>query len=212
MPPCDLRADAPIFITMSITSRKYGIVQSSLSATLLVILGTTSLALTPAQAATTTIPVATPVITTTTTVQTDTVVKNDVSDKAIEEIVTVTTTRPLALKTYRIDSTAYNSEVGQCDDSPFITADGSHVRDGIVAANFLPFGTKVRIPSIYGDRVFEVHDRMNARYTYRMDIWMVKKQDARQYGLKRNLLIEVIEWGDGSTQWKKASAVKPSST
>jgi 3D (Asp-Asp-Asp) domain-containing protein len=97
------------------------------------------------------------------------------------------------LRTYVVEMTAYNSEVGQCDDSPFITANGTHVRDGIVATNFLKFNTKIRIPELYGDKVFTVTDRMNKRYTTRVDIWMEKKSDALKFGLKRNVKIEIIE-------------------
>ena len=92
----------------------------------------------------------------------------------------------------RIPTTAYTSRPQETDSTPFITADGSHVRDGIVAANFLKFGTKIRIPELYGDKIFEVHDRMNARYWYKVDIWMDDLQDARQHGVRR-LTIEVVE-------------------
>ena len=87
--------------------------------------------------------------------------------------------------------TAYSSTPDQTDDTPFITASGSHVRDGIIAANFLSIGTKVRFPTMYGDKIFVVEDRMNPRYTYRADIWMRTRHEAKQFGL-RNLPIEVI--------------------
>ena len=90
-----------------------------------------------------------------------------------------------------IPITAYSSEPEQTDDTPFITASGAHVRDGIVAANFLPIGTKVRIPELYGDKEFVVEDRMNARYTHRMDIWMSETPEARKFGLK-HATIEVF--------------------
>jgi len=84
--------------------------------------------------------------------------------------------------------TAYNSEAGQCDDSPCITANGfnvcEHGVEDTIAANFLKFGTKVRIPELFGDRVFVVRDRMNTRFSNRVDIWMVEKQDAREFGVK----------------------------
>jgi 3D (Asp-Asp-Asp) domain-containing protein len=84
--------------------------------------------------------------------------------------------------------TAYNSEVGQCDDSPCITANGfnvcEHGIEDTIAANFLKFGTKVRIPELFGDRVFIVRDRMNGRFSDRVDVWMVNKQDARNFGVK----------------------------
>lgn len=92
----------------------------------------------------------------------------------------------------RVSMTAYNSVPGQTDSTPFITADGSHVRDGIVAANFLKFGTRVRIPELFGDKVFEVHDRMNQRFDKRVDIWMEKVPDARAFGMKRNVKIEIL--------------------
>jgi 3D (Asp-Asp-Asp) domain-containing protein len=88
---------------------------------------------------------------------------------------------------YRI-ITAYNSEVGQCDDSPCITANGfnvcEHGVEDTIAANFLKFGTKVRIPELFGDRVFIVRDRMNTRFSDRVDVWMINKQDSKQFGVK----------------------------
>lgn len=92
--------------------------------------------------------------------------------------------------------TAYNSEVGQCDDSPCITANGFNVcKHGIedtIAANFLRFGTKIRIPDVFGDRVFVVRDRMNQRYQNKIDVWMKDKSDAMQFGVKV-AKIEVVE-------------------
>ncbi len=128
--------------------------------------------------------------------------RSEIGEPAVLEVVPLD--RPQALKSFTISMTAYNSEPGQTDASPFTTADGSQVRDGIIAANFLPFNTKVRFPEIFGDRVFEVHDRMNPRYNLRADVWMTNKSDARQLGIKRNVKIEVIEWGNNSdTQWKR---------
>lgn len=89
-----------------------------------------------------------------------------------------------------VTSTAYNSLPWQTDDTPFITASGTHVRHGVVAANFLPIGTRVKIPELYGDQIFIVEDRMNPRYHKRMDIWMEDYDDAIAYGVK-TLTIEV---------------------
>jgi 3D (Asp-Asp-Asp) domain-containing protein len=80
--------------------------------------------------------------------------------------------------------TAYNSEPGQTDDTPFITAFNTRVRDGIIATNFLPKGTIVRFPDLFGDKEFVVEDRMNQRYYYHMDIWMAKKTEAINFGAK----------------------------
>lgn len=96
-----------------------------------------------------------------------------------------------ALRTMTVATTAYNSEPGQTDSSPFTTANGTRVYDGVIAANFLKFGTRVRIPDHFGDKVFVVHDRMNARYTQRVDIWMTNKSDAFKWGVRR-VKIEVL--------------------
>ena len=91
----------------------------------------------------------------------------------------------------RLIVTAYSSTVDQTDSTPFITASGTSVRWGVVAANFLPIGTKIRIPEIFGDEVFFVEDRMNERYNRRVDIWMHTRQDAKDFGV-RNVIIEVL--------------------
>ncbi len=83
-----------------------------------------------------------------------------------------------------VGTTAYSSAMNQTDDSPFITANQTVVRDGIVAANFLPFGTRVKIPELYGDKEFVVADRMNKRYHKKMDLWMPTYDAAIAYGYK----------------------------
>ena len=84
--------------------------------------------------------------------------------------------------------TAYTSETGQTDGSPCITANNFNLCDqGIentIAANFLPFGAKVRMPELFGDRIFIVRDRMNKRFPERVDIWMIEKPDAIKFGVK----------------------------
>lgn len=92
--------------------------------------------------------------------------------------------------------TAYTSEKGQTDNSPCITASGfnlcDHGVEDTLAANFLPLGAKVRIPDLFGDRVFTIRDRMNARYANRLDIWMQNKADAKIFGVKK-VKIEVFK-------------------
>lgn len=91
-------------------------------------------------------------------------------------------------KTFTVPMTAYTSDPAQTDDTPCITASGMNVcernQEDVVAANFLPLGTRVRIPELYGDRIFTVQDRMNARYDKRMDFWMKDIKEARKFGLK----------------------------
>jgi 3D (Asp-Asp-Asp) domain-containing protein len=95
-------------------------------------------------------------------------------------------------QTYTVQVSGYNSEVGQTDDTPFITANGTHVRDGIVATNMFPFGTIIKIPSLYGNKIFVVTDRMNSRYQKNVDIWFADKGEALALG-RRTVQIEVIK-------------------
>ena len=49
-----------------------------------------------------------------------------------------------------VKATAYNSEVGQTDNSPFITATGTRVRPGVIALSrdllrVFPYGTRVTL-------------------------------------------------------------------
>jgi len=89
--------------------------------------------------------------------------------------------------------TAYSSTPEQTDETPLITASGSIVEDGIVANNLLAFGTKVRIPELYGDKVFTVQDRMNAKKgNYHLDIWFASHLEAKKFGAEL-AYVEILE-------------------
>ncbi len=92
--------------------------------------------------------------------------------------------------------TAYSSDQAQTDNDPCTTANGFNVcKHGIedtIAANFLPFGTKIRIPEFFGDKIFTVRDRMNSRFPTRVDIWMFNRSDALNFGIKTAKL-EIVE-------------------
>ncbi len=93
-------------------------------------------------------------------------------------------------RTMTVELTGYSSTVDQTNSEPFITASGHRVRDGIVAANHLDFGTEIRIPEYFGDKVFVVKDRMNTRYTNAkndsyegyVDIWFPTRWEANNFG------------------------------
>jgi len=98
-----------------------------------------------------------------------------------------------AIKTIKVVVTAYSSTPEQTDDTPFITASGKYVADGIVANNMLPLGTKIKIPELYGDKIFVIEDRMNARKSdYHIDIWFPSYTQAKNFGVK-TAEIEVLE-------------------
>lgn len=86
----------------------------------------------------------------------------------------------------------YSSTEDQTDSTPFLTASGSWVKDGVIATNFLPFGTKIKIPAIYGDKIFVVEDRMHPKHYYNIDIWFPDRWEALNFGIKRTY-IEIIE-------------------
>jgi 3D (Asp-Asp-Asp) domain-containing protein len=103
----------------------------------------------------------------------------------------------LAVKTIGYHTvTAYNSLAGQTDASPCITANGfnlcEHGIEDSVAANWLPFGARIKLPDLYGDRVFVVRDRMNSKYNDRLDIWFKERADAKNFGVKYTK-IEVLD-------------------
>lgn len=91
----------------------------------------------------------------------------------------------------RLEVSAYTSRPQETDATPFVTASNTRVRDGVVASNSLPIGTRIRIPAAYGDKVFIVEDRMNARYTRNVDIWMDDLVKAKSLG-RRQLDVHVF--------------------
>ncbi|MBW6440955.1 3D domain-containing protein [Patescibacteria group bacterium] len=105
------------------------------------------------------------------------------------QIETDTTSKTPTVRKKQVLVTAFSSTVDQTDSTPFITASGTRVHDGTVAANFLPFGTKVRFPSLYGDKIFIVEDRMKS--DYKVDIWFPTRQEAINFGAKR-LEMEIL--------------------
>jgi 3D (Asp-Asp-Asp) domain-containing protein len=89
--------------------------------------------------------------------------------------------------------TGYSSSYDETDEDPWITAYNTLARDGIVASNILPFGTKIKIPSLFGDKIFIVEDRMNPRYGEHIDVWFPTKWQALQFGIHFNVLVEILD-------------------
>jgi len=88
--------------------------------------------------------------------------------------------------------TAYSSSPWETDDTPYLTAAGTQVREGIVATNILPFGTKIKLPKLYGDKIFVVEDRMSSKKTYHIDIWFPSRWQALNFGAEITY-IEILE-------------------
>lgn len=95
-------------------------------------------------------------------------------------------------------ATAYSSTPDQTDDTPCLTADQFNLcqnnLENVIANNDLPFGTLVRFPDHYGERLFVVHDRMNSRYgPERIDLWQRTRKSAQAFGAKR-MRMEIVEY------------------
>lgn len=104
-----------------------------------------------------------------------------------------TNPEPPVIKKLKVIVTAYSSTPWETDEDPEITAAGTKVREGIVANNLLPIGTKIRIPELFGDKIFIVEDRMNwTKGNYHIDIWFPSYWEALNFGAKKTY-IEILE-------------------
>ncbi|HMB17469.1 MAG TPA: hypothetical protein VKO61_00970 [Candidatus Paceibacterota bacterium] len=103
-----------------------------------------------------------------------------INEKEVEEKETARTPKVLSTEVWL---TAYSSSPDETDSTPFITASGERVREGIVATNFLPLNSTIQIPELFGDKIFVVKDRMHHRKTNFVDIWMPSKQEAKEFGI-----------------------------
>jgi 3D (Asp-Asp-Asp) domain-containing protein len=105
--------------------------------------------------------------------------------------------------------TAYSSSPDETKDygSPFITADGTYVHDGVIATNLLPFGTKVMIPSLFGEKIFTVNDRMSKKLMNNLDIWMNSKASALVFGVHA---AQVVVLQDAATMAISSKSQDPS--
>ncbi len=96
------------------------------------------------------------------------------------------------VKTYEVVLTGYSASIDETDDTPLITASGAWVGDGVAASNFLPFGTQIKIPEIFGGKVFTIKDRMAPKHSDKIDIWFESKDLARTFGAKK-AQVQVLE-------------------
>ena len=95
----------------------------------------------------------------------------------------------ISSRTIPVIVTAYSSTVDQCDSTPFLTASGARVHDGTLAANFLRFGTKVKFPTIYGEKIFIVEDRMKPSVSRKVDLWFPARNEAIIFGVKKTEML-----------------------
>jgi len=97
----------------------------------------------------------------------------------------------------RVTATAYTSHPGQTDSTPFLAAWNNRIRPGmkIIAVSRdlikkygLTNGVKVKLKGLPG--YYTVRDKMNKRFTSRIDIYMgLNKNKALKWGKKRVVLM-----------------------
>ena len=99
-----------------------------------------------------------------------------------------------------VTATAYSSTPWQTDNTPCITSTGYNVcnkTENIIAVSrdlvrSLGYHRQVMLPSLYGSEIFLIEDTMNARFVNRIDVHHGSTKDARDFGLKRNVELQVI--------------------
>jgi len=99
--------------------------------------------------------------------------------------------------TIKVKVTAYSSSWDETTGIPgkagVITASGKKVSSEIIANNKLPFGTKVKFPKLYGDKIFIVGDRMAAwKSDNHVDLFMASKSLALNFGV-RSAEMQILE-------------------
>lgn len=138
-----------------------------------------------------------------------------VAEPVVEAPVVEVIPEPVTRYAVTVVATAYSSDPWQTDSTPctpamhkfdLCKAYEENGTEDTIAANFLPLGTKVRFPDVYGDKVFVVRDRMNAKYNgqHRIDFWIGSatptnqeiireaKQKAVAFGVKR-MKMEILK-------------------
>lgn len=88
----------------------------------------------------------------------------------------------------KAEVTAYSAQKKQTDGDPHITASTKHIKPGYIAVSRdlfkrgWTFGKKVYVE---GEGVFEIQDLMHSRFKKRLDIYFVKNQDAKEFGVQQ---------------------------
>ncbi|MBI2068672.1 MAG: 3D domain-containing protein [Candidatus Yanofskybacteria bacterium] len=127
--------------------------------------------------------------------------KSDVvAEPEIKPVVPVKETGIEVKKKLWVTATAYSSTRWQTDDTPCITATGYNVcnkTENIIAVSrdlvrSLGYHRQVMLPSLYGSEIFLIEDTMNARFVNRIDVHHGSTKDAKDFGLKRNVELQVI--------------------
>ncbi|MDO8496517.1 MAG: hypothetical protein Q7S43_03620 [bacterium] len=103
-------------------------------------------------------------------------------------------------RTIVVTATAYSSTSDQTDNTPCIAATGYNVcnkTEDVIAVSrdlvrSLGYGKLVRFPEIFGSKKFRIVDTMNIRFVGRIDFHLDSREEAKIFGVKRLVVMEVI--------------------
>ena len=79
------------------------------------------------------------------------------------------------------------------------TADGTHAREGVAAADpkVLPLGTRIRVQGAgQYDGEYVVRDTGRAVKGREVDVYLANDGEAKRFG-RKSVQVEVVAWGDG---------------
>jgi len=117
----------------------------------------------------------------------------DILDKQVNKALDQAKERMRTVMLVPVVVTAYNPVASQTDSTPQITASNKRVKPGIVALSRdlekelgFKFGDTV---VIQGHGSFVVEDRMNKRWTRRVDILMFSRKAAKDFGVQSSHLM-----------------------
>jgi len=117
----------------------------------------------------------------------------DILDKEVDEVLEKVKHSYRTVRLVPVVITAYNPVSAQTDSTPKITASNKQVKAGMVALSRdieeefgFKFGDTVVIEGL-GRFTFE--DRMNKRWTRRVDILMFSNEAAKRFGVQHSFLV-----------------------
>jgi 3D (Asp-Asp-Asp) domain-containing protein len=110
----------------------------------------------------------------------------------VGEVFKITIDEDFTIYSTPVTVTAYTAREEECNSEPWITADGTPSRIGLLAVSRdiltelnLKYGQRVLLQD-YG--VFEIRDTMNKRWRRRVDILHADPESARRFGKKDTVL------------------------
>ncbi len=91
-----------------------------------------------------------------------------------------------------VSVSAYTASIEECGKDDGIGAYNIEVWPGTIACNFLPKGALVRIPEIFGDKIFIALDKMAVKNFNNVDVFVNEKTIATHQIGRKSCSIEIV--------------------